>query len=178
MNIATGLARLARFAGQGRDVVTVAEHSVIVAGLVHEVVGDARHGFAPVDVMRLRLLALLHDGHEAYIGDMTRPAQNYYAALLDGFRSARVALCDWLDSAIYEHFGVAPPDIFEQKIIKAADDLAGEMEKAALQAPPVMSPAAQADARKVVRCLPQEQARELFLVSWHDIQNELREASA
>jgi hypothetical protein len=60
-DIARGLAHTCRFAGQTRTFYSVAQHSVLVSYLV-----------APEDAKT----ALMHDAHEAYIGDMTRPLKN------------------------------------------------------------------------------------------------------
>lgn len=57
-DIAHALSRLCRFNGHTRAHYSVAQHSMIVAGLV------------PVEH---QLVALLHDAPKAYIGDMTRP---------------------------------------------------------------------------------------------------------
>jgi uncharacterized protein len=65
-DICIGLARAPRFAGQTRfgPTYTVAQHSLLVERLL------------PLDATPvLRLLALLHDAHEAYTGDLTTPFQ-------------------------------------------------------------------------------------------------------
>jgi hypothetical protein len=60
-DIAHALARINRFSGHTREPYSVAQHSVYVARAV------AR--YSP----KLGLAALLHDAHEAYIGDITSP---------------------------------------------------------------------------------------------------------
>lgn len=62
-DISRGLARAQRFAGQGRYTWTVAEHSLFVERLAQEM------GFPH----RTRLLALMHDAHEAFTGDVPSP---------------------------------------------------------------------------------------------------------
>lgn len=57
-DIAHGLAYQCRFNGQTQEFYSVAQHSLIVAGLVPA---------------HLRLAALLHDAAEAYLGDMVKP---------------------------------------------------------------------------------------------------------
>lgn len=59
-DVALGLARTARFSGQTSRRYSVAEHSIRVALAVPE---------------NARLGALLHDAHEAYLGDWTSPLQ-------------------------------------------------------------------------------------------------------
>ena len=73
-DIARGLAQTNRFCGQSRRPICVAEHSLVVALL-------ARPG--------LGLAALLHDAHEAYLGDWTRPVTE--ALMLVGGSRARDA---------------------------------------------------------------------------------------
>jgi 5'-nucleotidase len=62
-DIALGLSRVCRFAGQSRWFYSVAEHSVLVARLAKKISDDrnaARY-------------ALVHDASEAYIGDVSAP---------------------------------------------------------------------------------------------------------
>lgn len=56
--IAGALARINSYAGHARRPVSVAQHSLLVGELVNP---------------RWRLPALLHDAHEAFLGDWTRP---------------------------------------------------------------------------------------------------------
>ncbi len=62
-DIAHGLAFQCRFNGQTRDFYSVAQHSLLVAGLVPA---------------RLRLAALLHDAAEAYLGDLVKPLKAFF----------------------------------------------------------------------------------------------------
>ena len=74
-DIAHSLSLICRFNGQCLQFYSVAEHSIIVADLVHREIynlsaelyegGDAK-------VKKTCLAALLHDGAEAYIGDIVR----------------------------------------------------------------------------------------------------------
>ena len=74
-DIARGLAQINRFGGQSRRAFSVGQHSLVVAGLAHPSV---------------RLAALLHDGHEPFIGDWTRPGMEALF-LLDPHAEAAVA---------------------------------------------------------------------------------------
>ena len=58
-DVARGLSLINRFGGQSRRAFSVAQHSLVVAELAKP---------------HLRLAALLHDAHEALIGDWLRPA--------------------------------------------------------------------------------------------------------
>ena len=62
-DIARGLANTCRFGGQTPVFYSVAQHSVLVANLVHSATGDRN----------MALLALHHDSAEAYLGDIPRP---------------------------------------------------------------------------------------------------------
>ncbi len=63
-DIAHGLSRVCRFAGQCAGFMPVAEHSVAVARIV--MITDPDHA----------LEALLHDASEAYLGDLPRPLKH------------------------------------------------------------------------------------------------------
>jgi hypothetical protein len=65
IDIAVGLSRLARYAGQTKVFYSVAQHSVYVADLV------GRRGGTTSE----QLIGLLHDAPEAYLGDLVRPVK-------------------------------------------------------------------------------------------------------
>lgn len=115
IDIAYGLARIQRFAGQVPDDkwISVAEHSVGVSYLVET--HDPRH----------KLAALLHDATEAYIGDHSGPfgklaGDQYHNLRADMER----ALCYRYSCATYSHSAE----------IKAADMLALAIEKHSIPA--------------------------------------------
>jgi hypothetical protein len=66
-DIAHSLAQLNRFNGHAKRPYSVAEHSLLVLEIVEQL-------FAPASV-HCRLVALLHDAHEAYVGDLTTPTK-------------------------------------------------------------------------------------------------------
>lgn len=102
-DIAHGLAFQCRFNGQTQAFYSVAQHSLLVAGLVPA---------------RLRLAALLHDAAEAYLGDLVKPLKPLFPEFskLEG----RVM------AVIGERFGVAG---FADPAIKRADLIALATEK-------------------------------------------------
>ncbi|THF26540.1 phosphohydrolase [Pseudomonas atacamensis] len=67
-DIAHSLANLCRFNGHTREFYSVVQHCCLVADLVPE---------------EDKLAALLHDGTEAYVGDMVRPLKQWVAAYQD-----------------------------------------------------------------------------------------------
>lgn len=102
-DIAHGLAFQCRFNGQTRTFYSVAQHSLLVAGLVPA---------------RLRLPALLHDAAEAYLGDMVKPLKPLFPEF-SRLEESVMAL-------IGEQFGVAG---FTDPAIKRADLIALATEK-------------------------------------------------
>jgi uncharacterized protein len=131
-DILPALASIARFDGAcaprlGRPW-TVLDHSVIGADLLSQSPHNPARGH------RLPLLFLLHDAHEAYIGDITTPvAQAIEAQANRAFPgvggygagyAARVGLGDlkfaW-DAAIHAALGVAMPDQAEKRILREHD---------------------------------------------------------
>lgn len=110
-DIAAGLANACRFGGQTRPFLSVAQHALIVQSLVD---------------LPLRLAALHHDSHEAYMLDWPAPLKK--AIGYEHFE--RVARP--IDAAIGERFGI-DPELFRHPDIKAADIEAMRMEAAVVK---------------------------------------------
>lgn len=108
-DIANALAKLCRYTGHCRRFYSVAQHSVIVAGLLPP---------------ELRLQGLLHDATEAYVGDVARPLK----LLLPDYQAIERGV--WL--AIAERFGL-PAEL--NPAVKRADNLALMAERASLMFP-------------------------------------------
>ena len=66
-DICTHLARIPRGLGGWSPSISIAEHSVAVSYIVEALGGDKTD----------QLYGLLHDAHEAYVGDMPAPLKNY-----------------------------------------------------------------------------------------------------
>lgn len=126
-DIAGTLAVLPRFTGHCRDgrrrVWTVGEHCVAGADIL------AGHGHK-----RLALLFLLHDAHEAYLGDIATPVARALAAQADaewpdkpGHPAGHFITCALrglkhrLDTAIFAAAGVEPPSPDEKRTIGRMD---------------------------------------------------------
>lgn len=123
-DIARHLSRLNRYTGAGMLPISVAQHSLLVSRAVE------RQG------ARLALLALLHDAHEAYTGDIVTPMKNLLG------RDAIDRLQSYLDLAVWMAFSVIPPTPREQQAIDEADRSAmvSEWTKAMPGSPPPGTP--------------------------------------
>ena len=91
-DVAEALAKLCRFNGHTTQFYSVAQHSVLVADML------------PPEA---RPYGLVHDGHEAFIGDNTRPMKEALARL--GAGSALEVLAEAADRAIFAAAGLAHP---------------------------------------------------------------------
>jgi hypothetical protein len=67
-DVAHHLAQINRFTGACRRPYSVAEHSLLVCEIA-----EREHGLPPIGL----LAALLHDAHEAYIGDLNSPLKGH-----------------------------------------------------------------------------------------------------
>lgn len=99
-DIASALSKLCRYTGHGDGFYSVAEHSVLCSFAAPE---------------GLELEALLHDAHEAYVGDLSRPMKRALGAMAQIVRPGEVALpSDYsliercVDAAVRERFGLQP----------------------------------------------------------------------
>ncbi|MEY5099132.1 MAG: hypothetical protein RJA36_1851 [Pseudomonadota bacterium] len=119
-DVAHSLAQINRFTGHAQRPYSVAEHSLLVLDIVE-------HLFAPASV-HCRLAALMHDAHEAYIGDISTPLKHTLGetwALVE-HRMERALRSAWgLHTAAYEH----------RDAIKQADLIALATERAQIMPP-------------------------------------------
>jgi hypothetical protein len=113
-DIVVPFARIGRFNDHLAERVTLLQHSLLVADLV---------GY------KARPYALLHDAHEAYIGDITTPVVQALDTANYGTASAVAALKYRIDCATYVAFGLSYPsdDILDE--IKGADRMALSIER-------------------------------------------------
>lgn len=113
--IAHGLSQINRWAGATEFPVSVAQHSILVMEIFLRLRPDLRP---------YAIYPLLHDAHEAFIGDWTEPAFRAFCAIVGGGLTARVGvtatpeeivhrmrlerrlLQDTIDAAIIEALGV------------------------------------------------------------------------
>jgi len=93
-DIACQLSRINRFSGATMLPVNVADHSLNVVRFLSQ-------RKAPAEI---QMLGLLHDAHEAYLGDITSPVRREIAAHVTFDVVQRIA--DRLDQAIFKAFGI------------------------------------------------------------------------
>lgn len=151
-DVAHHLALINRFCGATDMPISVAQHSVYVAKVVAHLKGD------PV----AQLWGLLHDSHEAYIGDISRPVK--YLLGIDCMSS----LAAKLDIAITTRFGLHPKLTAEHfDLVKVADDmaLAAEWRDQMKGDSPIASPAAPFPVKPV----PWHKAEEQFLSTFANL---------
>lgn len=118
-DISAGLSRIQRFGGQQRPDQTwsVADHSVFVGTLLAQEHTDHLTIF----------YGLLHDAHEAYIGDIVSPVKRALQILGAGDAVARLAVN--VQRAIHLYFGLQEdPPARIQQAIERADMAALQME--------------------------------------------------
>lgn len=117
-DIAYSLARTYRFNGHTRRPICVAEHSLRVESILHG------QGATP----RIRLLGLLHDATEAYVGDIPAPAKAMLGPNIRHLEN-RLFLRIWR-SLVEPDAG--PETAFLPDVVHAADREAFYLEAAAL----------------------------------------------
>jgi len=106
-DIAHGLAMNPRFNGQLNEFYSVGEHSIMVAEIIR------RMGHDP----RIQLLALFHDGEEAYTGDIPSPVKDLLKPSIED-------IAELIKIAIYKKLDIRKPDSVEKRQIKWADEVA------------------------------------------------------
>lgn len=104
-DIAHSLAHMLRFNGHLKHQISVARHSCLVSDLVPE---------------HLALPALLHDAHEAYLGDIVRPVKSFFIAQKVGNVEE---LENWWQRMIWEKYDCLLDGTRPLEVIQDADDL-------------------------------------------------------
>lgn len=113
-DIATGLSRMPRFCGQTKAFYSVARHSHLVFDIYQKVY--PQHGIDDA------FGALLHDAHEAYMGDIPTPFKNVLKSrMINGLsvNDLQMLVQDAIDKAI----GISVDEL-TQKEIKRCDYIA------------------------------------------------------
>lgn len=97
--IAASLSKLCRFTGHTRNFYSVAEHAVLVSKLVPK---------------EYSLWGLLHDAHEAFIGDIASPLKAHIGANISGYEHR-------IDAALCKSLNIPYPSPMVHKNVKDAD---------------------------------------------------------
>lgn len=145
-DIAQGLAYTCRFGGHTRGFYSVAQHCIEVSYLVPE--EYALHG-------------LLHDGVEAYIGDVPRPLKQ----LLPGYKAIELEL----EASLLQSFGLSPQVPF---CVEDADRILLATEERDLMPAHPDRWALTKDVEplaKRLHGLPPDEAKRQFLLRFHDL---------
>lgn len=117
-DISHALARINRFSGATREAYSVAQHSLHVAELVARETDDPR----------VILAALLHDAHEAYLGDITSPVKRAIEEV--AVMESLIAMTEGaLLAQIRIRFGLPISDLNRRELIRRADLVALATEK-------------------------------------------------
>ncbi len=112
-DIAHALSLINRYTGHTKIPVSVGQHVILVA--------DMARKYAPTDKAdRFETLGLLHDFEEAYIGDLHTPLKRGLW-MVPGVKDWWDSMLHRLNEAIYQAAGVAPPNNYEETIIKFFD---------------------------------------------------------
>jgi hypothetical protein len=105
-DITVALSRQPRFGGHTTETYSVAQHSVLVSEMVRANGGSDEQILA----------ALLHDAHEAYLGDIPSPIKWVLGDSYEGFRK----LEQQVDQAVANAFGIDAA-LFHGELVKHAD---------------------------------------------------------
>lgn len=127
LDIAHALSHLCRFTGHVRDFYSVAQHSCLVAEIVHDL--WRAETLAPCQDV-VALAALLHDAAEAYAGDVSTPLKR--AMRGEGELSEYDVIEKRIEARIAVRFGVDQVAAGFADLIKRADMIALATEHAAL----------------------------------------------
>ena len=158
IDIAESLAKQCRFNGHCKEFYSVAQHSVLVANAVPS---------------PYHLYGLLHDAHEAFIGDITRPVKNLIG------RNYIKDIEQKIDHAIYKAAGVEAPSDAIHALIKEADNRVLATEKRDLVTRPTPDGRWRSEYLPLdeqIRPLPWRVAKEMFANELHWALSRLRTA--
>ena len=103
-DIATSLSKLCRWNGHCKGFYSVAQHCC----MAHDWIRD--HSRLP----ELCVYGLLHDAHEAFVGDIIYPVKQLLGPELQ-------LLVNGIDSSIYRAARLEPPDELTRKFVKSVD---------------------------------------------------------
>ncbi|RUM45137.1 MAG: phosphohydrolase [Desulfocapsa sp.] len=125
-DIAKHLSRINRFSGATTHPYSVAQHSVLVCAIATEISNSPLTG----------LYGLIHDAHEAYVGDIPSPVKRALESHLTEFNRFWDSLTDNIDKAVRKKINL-PVFISdkERELVQRADLIALATERQLIMAP-------------------------------------------
>lgn len=158
-DVATLLSRIPRWGGCSDHNYTVAEHSVHVLRLAHDVYTGIRG--------REALGFLLHDAHEAYLGDVVRPLKE----ILPDYQALEAR---WA-GAVRKRFDLLSDPFYLGRVTRV-DDLALSMESCLLfpGGHTLVKPSQPSASMQRSCCWSSIEARRVFLCEFYDLQEVVR----
>jgi len=133
-DIAYQLSRLARFNGATSWSADPAKRGPIYSVAQHCAVGA--HWLSSHGAHEAALAFLLHDAHEAYLGDLTRPLTDALGLLSPLFRVHLHTLKDRIDRAIWRAAHRPQPSLATREVVDGIDLRLLRAERDQLMAPP------------------------------------------
>ncbi|MBF0270295.1 MAG: phosphohydrolase [Alphaproteobacteria bacterium] len=173
-DIAHHLALINRFNGATHTPYSVAQHSLLVADIVTARTAEFR---CDEDRRKLVLAALLHDAHEAFIGDLSRPMKEAMQRVCKNQNPLEV-LQTAADVAVFCRFGLSwPLKLHHAELIHEADMIALATEARDLMAdPPTPWPKMPDPLNFVIKPLPWAKAEDDFLKRLSSLMDSSHEA--
>jgi hypothetical protein len=122
-DIVAGLVNECRYNGQVPRFLSVAEHSIKVAAMAeHLIMLDVRAGrVAEEYAFHAALHALLHDAHEAYLGDIITPMKR---CMMHVSGESWEVIEGRVQAAIFDAYAIPPPPPEVEEVVKLADQYA------------------------------------------------------
>lgn len=117
LDIAWSLSHQCRFNAHCYQWWSVGQHSILVGEISSHMVEDLHRK------KELALHGLLHDAHEAYLGDIIHPIK-LAMKTFDDFDNFWKSTTQSIDEAIYQKFDIELPDEDDKDIVKLADNIA------------------------------------------------------
>jgi hypothetical protein len=158
-DIAHHLAAMARFNGATEMPYSVAQHAVVVARILAIKRAPAW----------LQMLGLLHDAHEAYLGDITSPMRREIARRAG--RDVVAEIAAELDTVIFARFRLLPFNQAARKSVETADRQAFVTEWAYLM--PGLCPDRHPPAAMSIKPWPRDKAEKVFLDTFHMLEKDM-----
>ena len=121
-DIAEGLSKQCRFNGQCDLFYSVAQHSVVCLAILRTL--PEFQDLSPLLRSKAEVYVLLHDAHEAYIGDVINPVKAVLISQIPTFEKKWGKLTQDIDKAIFESFGLPLPTPQMQELVNKVDQIA------------------------------------------------------